>query len=138
MENAEALEFCDNVMIYFHLIDDLWDTREDGRPTMDSEEVIRVFAYALLVYNSKFYLKHQSSLFPIFVHVTNTYADVLLFEKSPSEHKRAIADVIRCCGNDVFFIVALICGGYKHMREVSPLIRERSWLIQHTEEETRI
>jgi hypothetical protein len=125
------------VMIYFHMIDDLLDTRLDGRPVMDSEEIIRIFSYAILVYNSKFYMANHTILMPVMVHVTNAYADCVQFETASEAHKRSIADVIRCCGNDVFFMVALICGGYEHMRKFSPLIRERSWIIQHTEEETR-
>lgn len=131
--DAAALQCCDIWFDYCHLIDDLFDTREDGRPTMPTDQIMRTFWCALMFYNCDFYVKHRERLFPIVTMVTNAYADVVHWEKDPAEHRRAIADVLRCCGNEFFFMVALITGGVDHMREVSPLIRETSWLLQHDE-----
>lgn len=130
------MHFCDLWMLYCHSIDDLLDTRFDGRPTMDTEEILKIPIYALLLYNSPFYMAHREALCPVVFLVTNAYGDTVKFEGSAGRHTRAIADVIRCCGNEMFFAVALICGGYDHMRKLSPVIRERSWIIQHTEEGT--
>lgn len=128
-----ALQFCDLWFDYCHRIDDLIDTREDGRPTMTPEEILTIFGAGLMLYNCEFYLKHQRTLFPIILAVTNCYMDVVQWEKSPVEHQRKMADVLRCCANELFFVVAMITGGWSHMRDVSARIRERSWLLQHDE-----
>lgn len=120
-------------MIYCHQIDDLIDNREDGKPTTTPEQILKIPVNALLLYNHPFYMVHREMLMPVVLLVTNAYADSVAWEKSPSASERAIADVIRCCGNEMFFMVALICGGYEHMRRLSPRIREHSWHLQHTD-----
>ena len=128
-----ALQCCDIWFDYCHLIDDIMDTREDGRPTMSTQEIMKTFWAAAMLYNCEFYVANQKYLFPIVVQVTNAYADVVEWEKSPQAHCRAIADVLRCVGNEFFFAVAMIVGGIDHMRRVSPVIRETSWRLQHDE-----
>lgn len=129
--NLEAEEFCDLWFKAAHGIDDIFDTREDGRPTMTSEAIMKVFATLMEMYNCTFYLKFQRLLHPTLFVIHNTYCDVLAFEKAPESEKRAIADVERCSGNRIYDVVAAICGGYDHMRKLSPVIRQRSWLLQH-------
>lgn len=129
--NRQAMQFCDLWTSYCHGIDDLLDTRTEGRPTMSAEHILRLHVNALLLYNHLFYIANRDTLMPVMISVTNTYADSVDFEKSQEPHLKAIADVIRCCGNEVLFLVALICGGYQHMRKLSPKIRERSWILQH-------
>ena len=131
--NTAALQCCDLWHRYVHGIDDIFDLREDGRVTQNNAQLMDVFWTAAMLYNCEFYVAHQKYLFPIVVHVTNAYADVVDWERDPLEHRRAIADVQRCCGNDFYFAVAMIIGGVKHLRKVSPLIRETSWILQHDE-----
>lgn len=132
--NSEAKELMDLAMAFFHAVDDLMDTMEDGRPTMSKQTMMALLANAMYLYNCPFYLKHQPALFSIMMSIHNSYADVLIFENHPKEHLRKIADVIRCNGNELFIKVAELTGKYKHMRNVSPLIRENSWLIQHSDQ----
>lgn len=131
--DEDAMRFCDMWMTYCHAIDDLIDTMEDGRPTMTPETILEIFALAAHLYNSKFFIANQPRLYPVAIMITNAYADSVLWEKSPVLRRRRIADVLRCCGNEMFFLVALLCGGWQHMRKLSPLIRERSWQLQHDE-----
>lgn len=131
--NPHAELFCDQWYHYCHGIDDLIDTRRDGRPVMSREQIISLFLKAAVLYNSPFYLQHQSLLFPIILQTTNTYADSVAWEASPRKHLRTMADVFRTCGNEMYFMVALICGGETNMRKFSPLIKERDWLGQHDE-----
>lgn len=129
--DLDAEKFCYDFFQYVHLIDDLIDTMEDGRPTMSTETILGTFNLAIDIYNGPFYLKNRHLLEGIIRSITNAYADVVLFEKAPEPEKRAIADVVRCCGNECLFMVAFICGGWDHMRKLSPMIRHRSWLLQH-------
>lgn len=135
--DSDAMLFCGLWMGYCHGIDDLIDNMIDGHATTSPEEILRLFATAAVIYNSNFYRKHQQQLFPLVLAITNMYADSVAWEKSPVEHKRKIADTLRCCGNEMYFMVALICGGYQHMRVLSPKIRERSWILQHNDDKDR-
>lgn len=132
--NRDAMELCDMWYAYCHGIDDLVDTMQDGRPMMSREQIISLFFKAAVFYNSRFFLQHRELFFPIVLQTTNTYADSVAWEKSPKEHLRSMGDVFRTCGNELYFMVALICGGYEHMRNMSMRIKERDWLGQHDAE----
>lgn len=129
--DPSAIQFCDLFYTYCHAIDDLLDTIEDGRPTMPKEEILAIFINAALLYNCPFYLAHRANLFPTVITVTNLYADSVAWERDPRPHRRAMADVLRCCGDEMMLMVAMITGGWKHMRSLSPRIRETDWLRQH-------
>lgn len=130
--NQEALVFCTLWYQFAHLCDDIVDSMEDGRPTMPPEKIIESYIILGMVYNCPFYKKHSDLLFSTVISITNTYADSVAWERSPVTHRRLIADVLRTCGNEMFFIVAMIIGGWSHVRSVSARIRETDWLRQHT------
>ncbi len=132
--NRDAQIFCGFWYHYCHAIDDLLDTREDGRPTMSAESILAIFAKAAMLYNSNFYVTNRSLLFPVVLIVTNQYADSVAWEKSPIERRRIMADVLRCCGDEMFFIVAMIVGGWDHARNLSLRIRDRDYELQHDAE----
>jgi hypothetical protein len=129
--NLDAMTFCDLWYRYCHAIDDLLDTMEDGRPTMSQEQVLSIFFNAAFLYNCPFYRSNAHLLSPVVVMVTNMYADSVVWERSPIARRRIMADVLRTCGDEMYFAVALICGGERHMRDMSLKIRERDWIGQH-------
>lgn len=129
--SRDAMNFCDMWYQYCHGIDDLIDTLEDGRPTMSKEQIISLFLKAAVFYNSRFFVEHRDLLFPIALQTTNTYADSVAWENSSKAHLRIMGDVFRTCGNEMYFMVALICGGEAHMRTMSQQIKERDWIGQH-------
>ena len=131
--NREAMTFCDLWYRYCHAIDDLLDTMEDGRPTMSKEQILSIFFNAAFLYNCPFYRAHAHLLSPVVVTVTNMYADSVAWERSPIARRRIMADVLRTCGDEMYFTVAMICGGEHHMRDMSLKIRERDWIGQHDE-----
>lgn len=131
--NKEAMIFCDYWYNYVHGIDDLIDTMEDGRPRMSKDQMIGLFFKAALLYNCSFFVANRDILFPIVLQITNTYADSVAWECSPKEHLRKMADVFRTCGDEMYVMVALLCGGEDHMRQMSRAIKERDWLGQHDE-----
>lgn len=133
--DQEAMAFNDMWYRYCHAIDDLIDTMEDGRPMMNAEQMLEIFALAAMLYNSPFFVRHRDVLFPIALQVTNSYSDSVAWEQSPINRRRIMADCLRTCGNEMFNMVALIKGGWKHLRDLSPKIRERDWLGQHTEDD---
>lgn len=129
--NADAEVFCTIWYRYCHAIDDILDTRMDGRPTMTIDAILETFALATLLYNCNFFIQNRHMLLGVALSVTNMYADSANWERDPEPHRRAMADTLRCCGDEMLLMVAFLIGGWPHMRKLSPAIRERDWLMQH-------
>lgn len=129
--NQAAMAFCDQWYRYCHGIDDLIDTLRDGRPRMSKDQMVSLFFNAAVLYGSEFYVQNRDALMPIVLLVTNTYRDSIAWEHAPESHLRQMADVFRTCGNEMYVMVALLCGGEEHMRTMSMKIKERDWLGQH-------
>ena len=132
--NEQAMQTCDLWYSAVHGLDDLVDSLQDGRPRMSREQMIKLFFTFACLYNSPFYVANRDTLFPIVAQVTNTWADSVAWEHSPKAHLRTMADVFRICGDEFFIMVALLTGGYEHMRTMSMKIKERDWTGQHTAE----
>jgi len=126
--NAEAHQFNSLWYTYCHNIDDLIDG--DNGP-ISAEAKLEIFAVAAALYNCNFYRQHQAALYPIVLMVTNAYADSVKWEDSDQDHQRKMADVLRMAGNEMYNAVALITGGWQHMRSVSSEIRDQDWIGQH-------
>ncbi len=131
--NPDAMFFCDLWYRYCHAIDDLLDTMEDGRPTMSRDQILSIFFCAAFFYNCRFYRANAEVLSPVVIMVTNMYADSVAWERSSIPRRRVMGDVLRTCGDEMYFMVALLCGGEQHMRDMSLKIRERDWIGQHDE-----
>ena len=132
-DREAMMEFNDMWYKYVHAIDDLIDTMVDGRPKMTRDQIIQIFYNAAGFYNCAFFIRHRHLISPIVLSVTNTYANSVSWGRSPYARRRAMADVWRTCGDEMYDLVAMIVGGWEHVREVSPLIRDRDWLGQHDE-----
>lgn len=132
--DQEALVFCNLWYTWCHFLDDLIDTMEDGRPTMNKETMIQGFLNSVLLYSCPFYRKHSDVLMSCVITVTNSYADSVAWERSPIEHRRNIGNILRTCGNEMFYLIACITGGISHMRNLSPKIRETDFLRQKGDE----
>ncbi len=129
--NPDAMAFCDLWYGYVHGIDDLIDTSKDGRPSMSKNQMIRLFFHAAILYNTVFYRQNQAMLFPLILDITNAYKMSVKWEASSKSHLRYMADIFRTCGNRMYEIVALICGGEEHQEAMSERINERDFLGQH-------
>lgn len=130
---------CNNLAFsFFHALDDFRDEREDGRPKMNDEQTIEMFAITAAFYNCPFYVRNREMLFPIMLNITNSWADSLMWERSSLKHRRTIANVLSAVGDEFYMAVALICGGWSHMRAISGKLRERDWLSQHGENGERL
>lgn len=134
--NREAITFCNAFYQLCHMLDDLIDTKEDGRPTMTNEEILKLWAITCLMYNSPYYIRNQRHLFPSILSVTNLYATSVAWECSPINRRRMMADVLRTCGDHVLFMVAMIEGGWEHMRAMTDKIMEEDWIRQHNADDT--
>lgn len=133
MGDKSAMECSDLYHRYVHGLDDILDTRIDGRPTMSADQILQVFLHAALLYNCDYFVKNRHLLFPTILLVTNQYADSVEWEKSPYSHKRIMGDCLRTCGDEFYFMMALIQGGWSHVRKIGPVIRENDYVRQHDE-----
>jgi len=129
--NQAAMAFNDIYYNYCHAIDDLLDTMRDGRPRMSKDQILSTFFTAALLYNSSFFVDNREMLFPIILDITSTYAVSVGWEQSPKPHLRAIGDVFRTCGNRMYYMVALLCGGESHALNMIRRIHEEDYLRQH-------
>jgi len=129
--NQDAMHFCDLWYRYCHGIDDLIDTLRDGRPRMSKDQMVGLFFQAALLYGSTFYVQNRDALLPIVLDITDTYRNSIAWEHASAKHLRQMADVFRTCGNRMYSMVALLCGGEQHMRTMSLKITERDFILQH-------
>lgn len=136
--DTSAMQCNDLAFKYFHALDDFRDEREDGRPKMNDEQILEVFAIAAAFYNCQFYIRNREMLFPIVLNITNSWGDSIMWERSPLKHRRTIANVLSAVGDEFYMAVSLICGGWSHMRAISGKLRERDWLSQHDSDGERI
>lgn len=131
--NKDAEMFLYHWTVFAHGIDDIIDDYRDGKP-VSAEHFIGVMGQSCVAYTLPFYQVHSARLQPVVMAVTNMYADSVKWERSDDPKLRKIADGIRSCGNELLCAVALICGGYNHMRSISSRLRERSYKQQHDEQ----
>lgn len=124
--NELALEFLGLFHPYVHRIDDFIDNREQ-----DPQKFLSILIDANIVYSCPFYVQHAIRLSPIVANLTNTFADSLAWEGDKKEWKRQWADVMRFSGNEMVLAVAMICGGYEHMRSISLVLKELVWMCHH-------
>ncbi len=126
--NASAGEFLKIWRAYVHGIDDIIDGDLKG-----PEETIKVFMCAAYVYTHPFFTANSAALLQIAVNCTNAYADSVAYEKGEGWRKD-FSDHYRHFAAEMVLSIASICGGYTHMRKVSPVLREACWDEHHDPE----
>lgn len=99
---------------YNHDVDDVIDENR-----WDGQSLLTVFMCACTVYSHPFYRQHLHQLQTPVMLATSMYADSVKWERDPQLWKRQWADVMRHAGNEVICAVAIICGGYEHMRQIA-------------------
>lgn len=125
--NREAMEWVLLWREYVHRIDDIVDGDSPG-----PEPLLASYAQAIAVYTHPFFLRNIAALRQVALNCTNAYADSVLFEKSDQAWQRQWADHYRHFGAEMVLAVAGICGGYAHMRSLSPELRVLCYYEHHT------
>lgn len=134
--NAEAADWLAQWQAYVHAIDDQVDGAVD--PAERTEQLLGTLAGASELYTHPFFLRHAAQLQLLIVLVTSAYADSVAFEQSSTNWKREWADHWRHVGAEVALAVAYLCGGYLHLRQMSPELRSRCHWKHHDPEGQRI
>ena len=101
---------------------------EDNSP----EKFLACLAHAIEVYAHPFFAANAQALRLVAGTITNAYADSVAWEQDPAGWRFKVADVLRFAGVEMTMAVALRCGGFEHLRRVSPAIRDFAWQRQHT------
>lgn len=119
LNNSEAELFLSLWTRYIHAIDDI----EDKATTPEFR--LRTFIQAAEVYSCSFYLKNIIQLKQMVYTITNMYTDSLI---SPDKEFNKWA---AHAGIEMFLTVALIVGGYDHMRSISTELRAITYCKHH-------
>lgn len=127
--NASAAEFLCLWARWCHGIDDVVDG-----DTKDAEGMISAFALAPLVFGHPFYVDNLSALRVVTLLVSNMYADSEEMMAGDKIWMKQFANVYRHAGNEMVLAVALICGGYEHLRAISGEQRATCYETQHKDE----
>ena len=120
---------------YVHAIDDIIDN--DVPDDQHRQQfILKTFEFAEAIYSNIFYLRHISMLRPLIKSTSQAYMDSVLWEKSPEDWKRKVADAARQQGNDILLAIIEIVGGIEKRHEASLLLREVSYKMHHLKDGT--
>lgn len=118
--NEQAVEF----FLQFFSVMHGWDDLVDMDKELDMEDVDRPFIELFFgILPNPFYRQYQHLLQPVVIMCINAWRDSTWLERQ-DEKARRFAYVLRTYPADVLIQIALITGGYVHMRAVSKKIRE--------------
>jgi hypothetical protein len=123
--NEDAWRFLVAYHDQAHRVDDQMDTetsREQQLFTIKCEQAL---------WANPFYRQHEQALGLVSSLVHSSYANSVIWERAETERAKAVADVLRFCGNLMVEAVAHICGGYEHARKISALLWAMSWFSHH-------
>lgn len=130
-EDSFAMVFLNLWSEYCHDIDDLIDEKKH-----DAETLCKLLILANVLYSTHFYVNHATALKLVVLNITNAYADSVKWDKA-GDWQGKWADTLRFAGAEMVTAVAMITGGYDLVRQISPLLREVNWKIQHEQPEPK-
>lgn len=103
-----------------HLLDDVIDC--DVERTEDEHANVELNWMFVLARNP-FFQTHAEKILPVLALGMNAWQDSNVLRKSVRKRDRIMADVVKGVYHEVLWLVALICGGYEHMRAMSTKYR---------------
>lgn len=136
----EAANWAWNFRHLSHALDDLVDVPERRA---DNEFIGLLTNKYIELLSADFYSKNRHKLYSAIKLCHHVYFDSVAWEKSTIEWKRNYADIIRCATNHAIVMVVEIAVteqlgsadlGYEAAREVSLLVREKSYYDHHDSE----
>lgn len=110
--------------LHFYKIMHGWDDLVDKDQELTDEQIDTPFIELFMgLMTNVFYKQHYHLLQPVVIMSINAWRDSTWLERQ-SDTGRRFAYVLRTYPADVLITIALITGGYDHMRTVSKKIRE--------------
>lgn len=124
----ERKEICkgDEKAAHFLMVwDDLLEAVDDTVDEQTNPELkIRTAQRFLEAYTHPFFLEHVQELRVLVALINNAYADSEDCAQSKLPWKKELWDVLRHSSGEMTRAVALICGGYDHLRSISMKLHE--------------
>lgn len=120
-DNCPAIEFINQLFTAV----ELWDDLIDKDVEISDDRVNNVFT--MLMYclpGNDWFIAHRFHYLPLIMQAINGFQDANNMALSKDIKLRNIAFHIRNLGIEIHIATALLIGGYDHMRNVSPEIRE--------------
>ena len=118
---------------------ELWDDLIDKDVAVEDSHVNRVFTSLMFSLPlNPWFMANSSYYQPLIMASINGFYDANEMAKSDKKHLRNLAFYVRNLGIEIHIATAFLLGGFKHMRKVSPEIREfyafetfEEWEISH-------
>lgn len=125
---------CGNEMAASFLMawDDLLEAVDDTVDEVTNAEFkIRTAQRFIQAYSHPFFLEHVRELSMLVSLINNAYADSEDCAKSNLPWKKELGDVLRHSSGEMTRAVALICGGFDHLRSISMKMHEGCYYKHH-------
>lgn len=111
--NAEAYDLLWNIWNMCHVMDD----GIDGDTKINKELAVKTFAsFTITLAYNKFFLNNKDSLMAIILSAFNHWVTGDNMAESGISKQMACADIYKEAESDICFFVALLTGGWDHMR----------------------
>lgn len=123
--NESAAQF---LSVWDDLLEAVDDVVDEQTPPEFKIRTAELFNRA---YSHPFYLAHIRELSILVSLVNNAYADSEECAKSNLAWKKELGDVLRHSSAEVTRAVALLCGGYDHLRSISMKLHEACYYRHH-------
>lgn len=114
--DPDALQFMWAIWNFTHLYDDLVD-RDKAVTTPEAAKALADFVLALAA--NPFFHAHRFALLPLMLSSINRWCDGDDWTASEDPIKKQLSPAVRCGDVDLFLYVAMLTGGWDHMREMS-------------------
>lgn len=118
--NKDAIEVLKKVSFVVRIWDDLYD-KDKEVTSNESNDVIASLAFELGT--NEFYRKHRDRIESVIFIGWNAWMDSNDWIKEDDKLKSSAAFFLRDTINEITFLIAWLCGGIKHARKISPMIR---------------
>ena len=104
---------------------ELWDDLIDKDVVITDDHINRAFIGMLFALPANdWFVANRQHYLPLIMMMINAWHDANKLESSESKRLRNLAFHIRNLGLEIHIATAFLLGGYEHMRQVSPEIRE--------------
>lgn len=122
--DKSAEDFCTTMLQGVHMIDDLVD-RDVDRPASDVAGWHFRFIFTLA--NNEFFQKHKHALMGTILLSNIAWRDSEEWKKRDHPLDKLAAQVLKSQYQDIFTLVAFLCGGQRHAMAMAEKYRTYNW-----------
>jgi len=113
--DAHAYDFLWQFWCFAHCYDDLMDQEKPVPPEMGVRAFVK---FLTMITFNPFWERNKETLFSFIMMVCTRWLDGDEWERSDDKIKRIVSHVVRCGDIDLYMHVALLTGGWDHLRAV--------------------